>query len=56
MNPSGDTVFSFGIGSSDNDRKNAIEIKNDGNIYIWSEGKYVCLNKIIGRVDVGETY
>lgn len=51
-----DTAFSFGIGTSDNDRKNAIEIKNDGNIYLWSEGKYVCLNEIIGRVDVGETY
>ena len=53
---SGDTVFSFGIGTSDNDRKNAVEIKKDGNIYIWSEEKYVCLNEIIGRVDVGETY
>lgn len=51
-----DTAFSFGIGNSENDRKNAIEIKKDGNIYIWSEGKYVCLNEIIGRVDVGETY
>lgn len=51
-----DTAFSFGIGSSENDRKNAIEIKNDGRIYIWSEGKYVCLNEIIGRVDVNETY
>lgn len=50
---SGDTVFSFGIGTSESDRKNAVEIKNDGNIYIWSEGKYVCLNVIIGRVDVG---
>lgn len=55
-NSSSDTIFSFGIGTSDNDRKNAIEIKNDGNIYLWSEGKYVCLNEIIGRVDVGETY
>lgn len=53
---SGDTVFSFGIGTSENDRKNAVEINKDGNIYIWSEGKYVCLNEIIGRVDVGETY
>ena len=51
-----DTAFSFGIGSSENDRKNAIEIKNDGRIYIWSEGHYVCLNEIIGRVDVNETY
>lgn len=51
-----DTAFSFGIGSSESDRKNAIEIKNNGNIYLWSEGKYVCLNEIIGRVDVGETY
>lgn len=51
-----DTAFSFGIGSSENDRKNAIEIKNDGRIYIWSEGNYVCLNEIIGRVDVNETY
>ena len=51
-----DTAFSFGIGSSESERKNAIEIKNDGRIYVWSEGKYVCLNEIIGRVDVGETY
>jgi hypothetical protein len=51
-----DTAFSFGIGNSENDRKNAIEIKNDGRIYIWSEGNYVCLNEIIGRVDVNETY
>lgn len=55
-NSSSDTVFSFGIGTSDADRKNAIEIKNDGRIYVWSEGKYVCLNEIIGRVDVNETY
>ena len=55
-NSSSDTVFSFGIGTSDADRKNAIEIKKDGNIYIWSEGKYVCLNEIIGRVNVNETY
>ena len=53
---SGDTVFSFGIGTSESDRKNAIEIKSDGNIYLWSEGKYVCLNEIIGRVGVRETY
>ena len=51
-----DTAFSFGIGNSESERKNAIEIKNDGRIYVWSEGKYVCLNEIIGRVDVGETY
>lgn len=51
-----DTAFSFGIGNSESERKNAIEIKNDGRIYIWSEGNYVCLNEIIGRVDVNETY
>lgn len=51
-----DTAFSFGIGNSESERKNAIEIKNDGRIYVWSEGKYVCLNEIIGRVGVGETY
>ena len=55
-NSNEDTAFSFGIGTSESERKNAIEIKNDGNIYLWSEGKYVCLNEIIGRVDVGETY
>lgn len=53
---SDDTVFSFGIGTSESDRKNAVEIKNDGKIYLWSEEKYVCLNEIIGRVDVWETY
>lgn len=49
---SDDTVFSFGIGTSESDRKNAVEIKNDGKIYLWSEEKYVWLNEIIGRVDV----
>ena len=55
-NSNEDTAFSFGIGTSESERKNAVEIKKDGKIYIWSEGNYVSLNKTIGRVDVGETY
>jgi len=48
--PSGKTVFSVGIGTSDNDRKNAIEVRKDGEVYLWIEGEYMSINKLLGQI------
>ena len=37
---SGNTTFSYGIGTSDSVRKNAIEIMENGEIYIIGVGGY----------------
>lgn len=48
--PSGKTVFSVGIGTSDDDRKNAIEVRKDGEVYLWIEGEYMSINKLLGQI------
>lgn len=48
--PSGKTVFSIGIGTSDDNRKNAIEVRKDGEVYIWIEGEYMSINKLLGQI------
>lgn len=50
-----DTTFSIGIGTSDGNRKNAIEVKNDGSVYMWIEGDYMNINKLLGML-AHETY
>jgi hypothetical protein len=47
---SGNTLFSVGMGTSDTDRKNAFEIKENGDIYMWVEGSYVAVNNLLGTV------
>jgi len=44
------TVFSVGIGTSDVDRKNAIEIRKNGDIYMWVNGQYVCINNLLAQL------
>ena len=44
------TVFSIGIGTSTIDRKNAFEVRKNGDIYMWINGEYKCLNTIIGNL------
>lgn len=44
------TAFSIGIGTSTVDRKNAFEIRKNGDIYMWINGEYKCLNTIIGNL------
>jgi peptidoglycan hydrolase CwlO-like protein len=44
------TVFSIGIGTSTIDRKNALEIRQNGDIYMWINGQFQCLNTIIGNL------
>jgi hypothetical protein len=53
--PSGKTVFSVGIGTSDDDRKNAVEIKRNGDVYLWVEGDFMCINQLLGQL-AHETY
>ena len=47
-------VFSVGIGSSDEDRKNGFEVREDGSIYIWYKGDYVRLQDLLNTLGGGE--
>ena len=49
------TILSVGIGTSDEDRKNAFEIRQDGSIYMWIEGDYLKINDLISML-AHETY
>lgn len=54
---SGTTVFSVGIGNGDNqeDRKNGMELRADGRLYLWVEGEYMCVNELLEQI-AHETY
>lgn len=47
---SGQTVFSVGIGTSADDRKNALEVRKDGSIWATVEGEYLDITKILGQL------
>ena len=47
---SGQTVFSIGIGTSENDRKNAFEVRKDGSLWATVEGEYLDITKILGQL------
>lgn len=49
------TVFSVGVGTSDSDRKNAVELKENGDLYLWVEGEFMCVNRLLGQL-AHETY
>lgn len=53
--PSGQTIFSIGIGTSDSDRKNAVEVRKDGTVYMWVEGEYMSVNDLLSML-AHETY
>ena len=50
VHASGQTVFSVGIGTSESDRKNALEVRKDGSIYMWVEGGYVQINNLLAQL------
>lgn len=52
---SGCTIFSIGIGTSDEQRRNAFEVRQDGSVYLWVEGEYMCINNILAML-THETY
>jgi len=39
-----------GNGTSDEDRKNAIEIRKDGTVYMWVEGEYMNINRLLAML------
>lgn len=53
--PSGQTAFSIGIGTSDLDRRNAVEVMKDGTVYMWIEGDYMSVNDLLSML-AHETY
>ena len=52
---SGQTAFSIGIGTSEDDRKNAVEIRKNGDVYIWIEGEFMKVNDLLAML-AHETY
>ena len=48
--PSGQTVFSVGMGTGDDDRRNALEVRNNGDVYMWIEGDYMNVNKLLAQI------
>lgn len=53
--PSGQTAFSIGIGTDDENRKNAVEVRKDGTVYMWIEGEFMSINNLLGML-AHETY
>lgn len=47
---SGNTVFSIGNGTSNANRSNALEVMEDGSVYMWIEGDYMNINKLLGML------
>ena len=47
----GNTLFSIGNGTSESDRKNAFEVMQNGDIYIYVKGERVCLNNILASLN-----
>lgn len=55
VNDSEKTSFTIGNGTSDFDRKNAFEIRRNGDIYMWIEGEYMKINNLLAML-AHETY
>lgn len=47
----GNTLFSIGNGTSESNRKNAFEVMQNGDIYIYVNGERVCLNDILASLN-----
>ena len=48
--PSKKTLFSIGNGTDDENRSNAFEIKQNGDAYLWVEGEFMNINKLLGQI------
>ena len=47
---SGQTIFSVGNGTSESEKSNAIEIMKNGDLYLWVEGEFMNVNKLLGQL------
>lgn len=48
--PSERTIFSVGIGTGNFDRKNAIEVRENGDIYMWVENEFMPINDLLAML------
>lgn len=48
--PSGQTIFSIGNGTDDENRRNAVEVRKNGDLYLWVEGEFMNVNKLLGQI------
>lgn len=48
--PSGQTIFSIGNGIDEDNRSNAVEIRKNGDLYLWVEGEFMNVNKLLGQI------
>ena len=44
------TIMSIGIGKKESERKNAIEVREDGSIFFWMNGEYMKLQDFLAAV------
>ena len=47
---SGQTIFSIGNGTSDGVRSNAVEVRKNGDLYLWIEGEFMNVNKLLAQI------
>ena len=52
---SGQTIFSIGNGTDDNNRSNAVEVRKNGDVYMLVEGEMMNINKLLAQL-AHETY
>lgn len=47
---SGRTLFSVGNGTDDANRSNAVELRENGDLYLWVEGDFMNVNKLLAQI------
>lgn len=47
---SGRTIFSIGNGTADDARSNALEVRENGDIYMWIENDYMQINRLLAML------
>ena len=47
---SGQTIFSIGNGTSDDNRSNAVEVMKNGDVYLLIEGEMMNINLLLGQI------
>jgi len=50
QDPSGKTIFSIGNGTDNDNRSNAVEVRENGDVYLWIEGEFMNINKLLGQI------
>lgn len=48
--PAQKTLFSIGNGTDDTNRSNALEVKQNGDVYLWIEGEFMNINRLLAQI------